>query len=327
MLIASFDVGASSTKFAVSDEEGRIILRGIGPHGNPFAIGIDKVVERIHKMYIKVVDNISRDIDIAIFGLTGYSIPLISALRKKFNTCNCEIIVLDDKVFTLESALGGKDCVVVYAGTGSFVITRDPSGNIVTSGNKGYLLGDEGGGFYISHKAIKLFIRSLDGREESSDFTEEIGKSLLKIYKADTIDELFYKLYSRKIDVGKIASLTPIVMKFAEKGNIYAIKILEDAIGELALMIYAVTSKVDLFNKSFLLVYSGNVFSAPVFVRMFKEKIGKVFPHAVIREPLFPPVIGGIIIGLKRLQNTIPERLLENINSTYSSTYVLYLQR
>lgn len=327
MLIGSFDSGASSTKFAISDEAGRIILKGIGPHGNPFAIGLNRAVERLYAMYLKIIDHLNEgDIHSLVFGLTGYSQSMADALRKKFSTRNCEITIVDDKVLALEGSLGGENGIVVYAGTGSFAITRDSSGDIVTSGNMGYILGDEGGGFYIAHKAIRAFIRSIDGRGESSKLTEEIGRRLMKMYRASNLSELFYRLYSKRIDVGRIAKLTSIVTKLAEKGDEQSLEIIRDAVNELVLMAYAVAKRAGLLNKPFLLTYSGNVFNSSIFTKIFREEVSKSFPYAKVVEPILPPVLGGVILGLKELKIPISNTILNNIYSTFTKSTSLDLR-
>ncbi|MEM4476326.1 MAG: BadF/BadG/BcrA/BcrD ATPase family protein [Desulfurococcaceae archaeon] len=327
MLIGSFDSGASTTKFAVSNEEGEVVLKGIGPHGNPFAIGVNRVVERLYNMYLKVIDHLTEsNIRSLIFGLTGYSPLMANALMKKLSTCGCEITIVDDKVLALEGSLGGERGIVVYAGTGSFAITRDSSGNIVTSGDLGYILGDEGGGFYIAHKAIRAFIRSIDGRGESSKLTEEIGRKLMNMYRASNINELFYRLYSRRIDVGKIAKLASIVTKLAEKGDKQSLEIIRDAVSELALMTHAVAKRADLLNKPFLLTYSGNVFNSSIFTKMFKEEINRSMPYAKVIEPVLPPVLGGIILGLKQLGIPISKTIIEKARSTFIKSASLDLR-
>ncbi len=325
MLIGSFDSGASSTKFAISDEHGRIVLKGTGPHGNPFAIGVNRVVERLYAMYIKIFDclaksNVYDNIHSLVFGLTGYSPPLVNALRKKFSACKCEVIIVDDKILALEGALGGKSGIVVYAGTGSFAIAKDPFGNVVMSGDRGYILGDEGGGFYIAHKAIRSFIKSIDGRGEPSKLTEKIGKKLLSMYRASDIDELFYKFYSKKIDVGRIAKLTSIVAKLAEKGDKQSLEIIRDAANELVLMTYAVAKRAGLLSNSFTLSYSGNVFNSPVFIKAFMEKVNESLPYANVRKPVLPPVLGGIILGLRQSGISISKTTLDIIRETFNKS-------
>ena len=75
-----------------------------------------------------------------------------------------QVIVVNDALVALVAGAGDAEGVVVVAGTGSIAYGRDASGRAARAGGWGYLLGDEGGGFWIGRAALMAVVRQFDGR-------------------------------------------------------------------------------------------------------------------------------------------------------------------
>ena len=69
----------------------------------------------------------------------------------------------DDTDAALAGAFAGRPGIVVIAGTGSGAAGRDAAGRTVRVGGHGFLLGDEGGGYWIGREAVRAALRAADG--------------------------------------------------------------------------------------------------------------------------------------------------------------------
>ena len=76
-------------------------------------------------------------------------------------------LVVNDALVALVAGAGDQPGVVVVAGTGSIAYGRDAAGRAARAGGWGYLLGDEGGGFWIGRAALSAVVRQFDGADRS----------------------------------------------------------------------------------------------------------------------------------------------------------------
>ena len=58
--------------------------------------------------------------------------------------------------------------IVVLAGTGSIAYGADRRGRTARSGGYGFLLADEGSGYWFGHQALRAVVRASDGRGPST---------------------------------------------------------------------------------------------------------------------------------------------------------------
>jgi N-acetylglucosamine kinase-like BadF-type ATPase len=318
-IIAGIDSGATSTKIMLVNLEGKVLIYSEAPPANPFVVG-DKLAARIlinalHKSVSRIGKKI-RDIKSVAFGLTGYN-PYLEKFIKKY--CKIEkIAVLDDQIIALEGALLGKPGVVVYSGTGSFAIGKNFKNEIVRVGGRGYLLSDEGSGFYIGQEALRAAYRGFDGRGEKTLLT----KYILRYYNVRDFNELWYVLHSKPFATSNIAQLAPLVFKAAKEKDLVSLKIIKSAAEELTLMAKAVSIKLNLNSGTFPVSFSGNIFKSKLFKEYFSTILISEVPNAYIIKPKFPPVVGSIIFGFKNLGLNVSSKILNTIKKTIKKEVV-----
>ena len=83
---------------------------------------------------------------------------------------NAKIIVGSDRDSGLAAALGHADGIVVNAGSGSSVTGRRDK-KIENAGGWGHVLGDAGGGYFLSLQALRLILREYDLHRGEMQFT------------------------------------------------------------------------------------------------------------------------------------------------------------
>jgi N-acetylglucosamine kinase-like BadF-type ATPase len=317
-IIAGIDSGATSTKIMLVNLEGEVLIYSEGPPANPFVVG-DKFAAKILinalRKSILLIGKIE-DVKSVTFGLTGYN-PILEKFIKKY--CKIEkITILDDQIIALEGALLGKPGVVVYSGTGSFAIGKNFQNNIARAGGKGFLLSDEGSGFYIGQNVLKAALKGFDGRGEKTLLT----KYVLHYYNVKDFNELSYILHSKPLITSNIARLAPLAFKAAKKKDLVSLQIIESAAKELTLMAKAVSIKLGLINEHFPISFSGNVFKSNLFKKIFFKTLASEIPNAYVIKPAFPPVVGSIIFSFKHLKLEISNEILNTIKKTMKKRIV-----
>jgi glucosamine kinase len=119
--------------------------------------------------------------------------------------------VVSDSLIACLGAHGGKDGGIVIVGTGSIGIGRI-NGNDLCFGGYGFPISDEGSGADLGLRAIKLALRALDGRAESSQLTAEI----LGRFRDDPLEVVAWMDRATATDC---ASFAPLVTRLAEEGD------------------------------------------------------------------------------------------------------------
>ena len=137
------------------------------------------------------------------------------------------IVTGSDRDSGLAAALGRGDGIVVNAGTGSSVTGRRGE-RLEKAGGWGHILGDAGGGYYLAVQALRVLLRDFDLRGGQTDAAADILRALC----LNSLDELVRWVQA----AGKmeIASLAPIVVAAAERGDPRMLEILNGAARVLA---------------------------------------------------------------------------------------------
>ena len=80
---------------------------------------------------------------------------------------------------------------MLIAGTGSIAYGRDAEGRAARAGGWGYVLGDEGSGYWLGRQALRAVVRSSDGRGPATALTPRI----LAHYHVERADQLVREIY------------------------------------------------------------------------------------------------------------------------------------
>lgn len=212
-----------------------------------------------------------------------------------------EFLVEGDAIANLAGASAGKnDGVLIIAGGGSLGYYLNEDGNEFVSGGWGYILGDEGSAYWIGLNALKQAILDADGRGEPT----VLNRLLLEHFQVNSYWDIKKKLHSEALSRKEIADLSVIVNAAAENGDALSRILLRNAgrsLGELAI---SVLEKVEKQGKHTpdKIYPTGGVFLSNHWVKpAFAETLIQAYPHLQIVEPLFPPVIGAVILAAQKV--------------------------
>jgi N-acetylglucosamine kinase-like BadF-type ATPase len=238
--ILGIDGGGTKTKAFLFDRSGNLFKSITVGKSNFQAVG-GMGIKNVLKKIVNLI-NIKNFPEIRIIaGFAGAGRKKDKSMIKKifielgFN--RNKILVISDAEMALEAV--GKNGVVLIAGTGSICIGRK-NNKIARSGGWGYLLGDEGSGYYIGERAIAQALKYYDGRGTKTLLLKRINGK----FKLKNIEQIINRIYSGKLDKNRIAELSNDVLELAKKQDIIARKIIKESSEELAKMILSVTKKL-----------------------------------------------------------------------------------
>jgi N-acetylglucosamine kinase-like BadF-type ATPase len=205
-----------------------------------------------------------------------------------------ELLVVNDALIALEAGVGAGAGVVVLAGTGSIAYGRDGSGRAARAGGWGYVLGDEGSGYWLGRRALRAVVRAADRRGLPTSMTQRILDRYQVRREQDLVDQVYYGGSKPTT----IAALSGIVQAAAaDDQDEVARRILHDGAGELATAALAVARRLGLEACPFVL--GGGVFPAvPLLAAGVAERILQVLPRARVEPLAVEPAFGAVRLAL-----------------------------
>ena len=218
------DGGATATKWALRKADGTFIEGNSGPIDGHIYRSESR--ERLEKVLKEIKITSGSEIVTSIYaGLTGLGkegeAEVMQLIKKEFPQARVELAL--DIVLGYRANFDLGAGIFLYAGTGSIAIHISKSGEIIRSGGWGYLLGDEGAGYWIGREAIRESVKSLDMKVQ----LEALDREILKSIGANNWDEVKAFVYSN--DRSAIAALSSTVVSLAKTGDTKSIKILQTA--------------------------------------------------------------------------------------------------
>src|SRR4030095_12707011 len=82
------------------------------------------------------------------------------------------VLVVNDALVALEAGAPRQPGGGIISGTGSISYGRHARGEAARSGGWGYVLGDEGSGYWIGRAALRAVLREADKRGPETSLTE-----------------------------------------------------------------------------------------------------------------------------------------------------------
>jgi N-acetylglucosamine kinase-like BadF-type ATPase len=146
------------------------------------------------------------------------------------------ISVIGDAEPAMYDAFGANAGVLLIAGTGSVAWARSASGRSVRSGGWGTLLGDEGSGYAIGLAGLRAVVRAADGREVNTT----LSRVVLAATRCAVPEDLI--AWTAAASKAEVASIAPVVLGEADRGDLAAGAIAEEAARELAEQVEAVVA-------------------------------------------------------------------------------------
>lgn len=169
------------------------------------------------------------DTDDDAAALRGLIAPFVPGAR---------ITVVHDTRLLL-AAGGSTTGVAVIAGTGSAAWGANADGAQARAGGWGYLLGDEGSGYWLGREAVRYSLHRMDLGSPADELTQ----GLLKYCQLEEPGELighFHQGTTRRY----WAAASPVIFAAAANGHAHALALVEQAGADLAQMAHQVANQL-----------------------------------------------------------------------------------
>lgn len=148
-----------------------------------------------------------------------------------------EVWVCGDQVTSHAGAFHGGTGVLLSVGTGIACLAMDhTNGNHRTFDGSGYLVGDEGGGFWLGRHGIRAALAADEGRGPDTSLASALAAEL------GPLDTASARLHASPRAVDTIAQIAVVVLAEAEAGDMVADAIVSDAANRLVTTITAAVS-------------------------------------------------------------------------------------
>jgi N-acetylmuramic acid 6-phosphate etherase len=234
-----------------------------------------------------VFDELPKQIDRAGIFLAGCATAedrqSLAALCSKIWP-NAKIVVGSDRESGLAAALGYGDGIVVNAGSGSSVTGRRGD-KIENAGGWGHILGDTGGGYFLSIQTLRLILREHDLRGSKVP----VAPKILHALALNNLDELVR--WAQTADKMEVANLAPVVFEAAANGDVRVMEIIEDGARCLCEYVEVVAQRLHLLAPKVVLI--GGLFQRDsIYTHAFRRRLKKNLPDARVSTADRPPELG-----------------------------------
>jgi N-acetylglucosamine kinase-like BadF-type ATPase len=314
--VIGVDGGGTKTEFVLLDYSGNVIGRAKGDSTNYQVVGDKKLREELLKGFntlISITNVASNKVEHIFLGLAGAGrerdrkeiIDLFS--DSEFDK---KVAVDSDAMVALAGAFGTGIGIIIIAGTGAICFGKNSEGKIVRSGGWGFLLGDEGSGYFIGREAIISALKDMDGRGEKTKLRSRIEKH----FNLDSIDQIIPQIYQNQIDRVAIADLALVVFEQANQGDAVAEEIIRRTGKELGILAKAVAQHLNFESDEIKVALIGSIFKQKeMLINEISKELYEISWNVEISDPMFEPQYGAALMALQKSGIKIDEILLKNL--------------
>lgn len=259
-LYLGVDGGGTNTRALLIDKDKNILGKGQSQGSNKNVAGFDIAFANFKNAVLDAVS--SYENIIAKFALAGIdtesdrarwqsAFEADPALSGKFLKAS----FVNDIVAAVRSGTNDKNAIALISGTGSSCWGHNEHQGVAKSGGVSHILSDEGSAYFIGDKVLRAIIRSIDGRNE----TTELTKLFFREFSVNSLEEIVDLVYKKPWDKTDIAKVAPLVEEAALNQDKAALAIIDAATNELVAMVKAVATKLEIIDLPYHVVLVGSV--------------------------------------------------------------------
>ncbi|MBO9602800.1 MAG: N-acetylglucosamine kinase [Novosphingobium sp.] len=293
------DGGGTKTEFVCIDGRGAVAARQIEDTTYHLQVGLDGAVRALEAGVAGICAQLGiapSELTYAFFGLPAFGED--SAIDPQLERHCGRLLGHDryrcgnDMICGWAGSLACADGINLVAGTGS-IGYGERQGRAARAGGWGEIFSDEGSAYWIAIQGLNAFTRMSDGRLPKGPlyraFRDHFGLD------AD-IDICARVMGKQGLQRGEIAGLAPIVSQAAAAGDEAAIRINDQAAGELAAMAEALRTELGFAADELVpLSWSGGVLTNNSPVRSRLEALLREKARYRFVEPQHSPAYGAAL--------------------------------
>ena len=252
------DAGGTSTRAVLLDSSGHCFGYGTAGGGNPVSRGFPGALESLAQAISKALGGVSHSISEALLAMAGASLELPKHLfRDRFMTLGLtgNVMIESDLLAAFYSGTYQDEGCALIAGTGAVGARISGAELTAVADGMGWLLGDNGSGFWMGREVALAVAAALDGRGRPTVLTEllltELGIPLEFSQRSQgrlrAQQQLILKTY--ELSPIELSRFAPLV--FSAAGDAVATDIADRAAQHLAQTLLAVAGgAADAANES-----------------------------------------------------------------------------
>lgn len=299
MFVLGIDAGGTKTVCLLADDRGSVIAEARGEGANLQAVGELQVEKVLHQVMEEAIgDRVLVPAAICL-GIAGVDRPddsaVVRAIMKRIGY-KARVLVVNDALVALEAGAPRQPGVVVISGTGSICYGRNAAGEAARSGGWGYVLGDEGSGYWIGRAALRAVLRQADKRGPSTALTA----MLLEHFGVKQPQGLIHEVYHTNLKPAAIGALARSVQAAFAAGDEAAIGILRAAANELESSALSVARRLGMVGQPFTFILAGGIFRAvPWLHGELQRRLPVAAPRSDVRLLDVEPAEGAVALALE----------------------------
>jgi N-acetylglucosamine kinase-like BadF-type ATPase len=300
LVFLGLDGGGTKTQATLIDADAREIARATSGPSNYHSVGQETAQASLQAAMQQLLDQAVvtwDDVGAIGLGMAGVARPrdyqVVRALLAEVAPTTC-LALTHDAEAALVGGAGRRYGVALIAGTGAIAYGVNARGQTRRADGWGYLLGDEGSGYWIGREALRATARACDGRDPPT----RLQSAILAELGLNACGELVHWAYETGLDVPQIAALVPPVLAAAQQDDAVALGILQQAGALLGSTLCAVILGLEMATETFQVVLLGGVLSASALVReTVAAAVKTCAPHAALIQPKNDAAFGAALLA------------------------------
>lgn len=289
--LLGIDIGGTNSRARLR-QSGRVTTEVKGPSASVPAVGLDAASAALGELLAGLRLDPAHPVDAICAGSAGVSVPgtreflleqLVPLARPG------AVTIVSDAMLVLPAASLTAG-VAVICGTGSVAVGADGERSVQVGG-WGYLLGDEGGGYWIARETLRVLLR----RRDQGCPAGPLASALLAATGASDVGDLqrlFYRQPHRPRDWSQLA---PLVLASTDPAVAGIVGRAADAVAALAAA--AVRDLAALAGETappLAVVLAGGLMANALFAETASHAVRTALPAADVRVLEDEPVAGAI---------------------------------
>lgn len=295
VVVIGIDAGGTKTVCRLADQDGRVLAEVRGPGANLQNAGELQVERVLHEVITEVTKGVPCPEALCV-GMAGVDrareAAVVQGILSRIAP-RSRAIVVNDALIALEAGVPGGPGVVLISGTGSIAYGRNSDGGAARAGGWGYLLGDEGSGYWLGRQALRAVVRAADGRGPHTALTGRV----LGHFGIARMQDLVREIYEGTFEPSTVAAVASQVEGAAAEGDDIAMHIIDTGARELGLAALSVCGKLGL-SRGPVLLAGGILAVAPRLRQRVTSHLTGRSSRMVVRPLTESPVAGAVSLAL-----------------------------
>ncbi|WP_163508720.1 N-acetylglucosamine kinase [Fodinicola acaciae] len=214
-IVVGVDAGGTNTRAMAATLDGDVIGTAVSTAGNPVAVGLDVAAKAILDSVIRALGEtpLAAVRTVLVGGAGGGSEEFDQAVRDRLvaSGVRAESFVGPDLEAAFGSGTPEPDGYAMIAGTGSTTGRIEGHRMVQSVGGSGWLLGDEGAGFWLGREAVRAALEVCDQIGPATGLTDRVVEAFGGAYDREAIIAEVY----RRPPIW-LASLAPLVTEASD---------------------------------------------------------------------------------------------------------------